>query len=576
MRQNCPIHKMLRHYQLFNDRGIFVVCVLRMILDSLIYQDKFNDVDENMSNSNIGSRKNRNIRDHLFVVYGILNSVLNGEADPIDVQIYDVEKCFDALWLEDCMLDMYETIPPHARDDKLALIYEMNKENYVAVKTSVGLTERVMLPSIVMQGGKWGPLKCSNTMDKIGKKCMEKGEHLYTYKGQVKVMPLAMVDDLLGIARCGDKSLDLNTVINSKIEMKKLKFHTPDANGKSKCHTMHVGKCASGCPSLKVHGSQMERVSSDTYLGDIVSDDGKNKLNIESRVAKGLGITSQIMDILKCVSFGSHFFEIAATLRESFLVNGILTNCEVWYGLTDGEVSQLEEVDRLLLRQVFRVPSSCPVEALYLESGCVPLRYVIKNRKINYLHHLVTRSEREMIYQFLMAQWKFPAKKNEWTEQVKADLLEFSLDDELNWIKKKSKSSFKILVKNQMREVALVNLLEKKESHSKMMSVNYSSLMMQAYLKDPEVTATQAQTMFKFKTRMEKFSENFKGGRPTKPCPLCKASPDTQAHSFQCKVIQENIVINGTLLDVFSQSNNKPVAETLENIVKFRENYLEE
>ena len=95
------------------------------------------------------------------------------------------------------MLDMYETIPPHARDDKLALIYEMNKENYVAVKTSVGLTERVMLPSIVMQGGKWGPLKCSNTMDKIGKKCMEKGEHLYTYKGQVKVMPLAMVDDLL-------------------------------------------------------------------------------------------------------------------------------------------------------------------------------------------------------------------------------------------------------------------------------------------------------------------------------------------------------------------------------------------
>ena len=295
-----------------NDRGIFVVCVLRMILDSLIYQDKFNEVDENMSNSNIGSRKNRNIRDHLFVLYGILNSVLNGEADPIDVQIYDVEKCFDALWLEDCMLDMYETVPPHARDDKLALIYEMNKENYVA---SVGLTERVMLPSIVMQGGKWGPLKCSNTMDKIGKKCVEKGENLYTYKGQVKVMPLAMVDDLLGIARCGDKSFNLNTVINSKIEMKKLKFHTPDVNGKSKCHTMHVGKCATGCPSQKVHGCKMERVSSDTYLGDIVSDDGKNKLNIESRVAKGLGITSQIMDILKSVCFGSNFFEIASTLK---------------------------------------------------------------------------------------------------------------------------------------------------------------------------------------------------------------------------------------------------------------------
>ena len=55
----------------------------------------------------------------------------------------------------------------------------------------------------------------------------------------------------------------------------------------------------------------MEKVFSDTYLGDIISSDGKNKLNIENRVSKGLGIVSQIMDILKTVSFGKHFFEIA-------------------------------------------------------------------------------------------------------------------------------------------------------------------------------------------------------------------------------------------------------------------------
>ena len=118
----------------------------------------------------------------------------------------------------------------------------MNKENYVAVNTAVGLTERVTLPSVVMQGGKWGPLKCSNTMDKIGKRCVEMGEHLHTYKGCVKVMPLAMVDDLLGIARCGGESVDLNSVINSRIEMKKLKFHTPNENGKSKCHTLLENK----------------------------------------------------------------------------------------------------------------------------------------------------------------------------------------------------------------------------------------------------------------------------------------------------------------------------------------------
>ena len=71
--------------------NIFVLSVLRMILDSLIYEDKGKNLDVNMSNSNVGARKQRNIRDHLFIVHGVINSVLNGEREPIDIQIYDVD-----------------------------------------------------------------------------------------------------------------------------------------------------------------------------------------------------------------------------------------------------------------------------------------------------------------------------------------------------------------------------------------------------------------------------------------------------------------------------------------------------
>ena len=197
------------------------------------------------------------------------------------------------------MMDLFETLPPEARDDKISLIYKANKDNYVAVNTAVGLTERVNLNNIVMQGGKWGPLKCSNTMDKIGKKCINKGEHLYTYKGRTRIMPLAMVDDLLAIAKCGPESNKVNIFINAEIEMKKLMFHVPDSEGKSKCNKMHIGKRKMDCQRLHVHGYPMKEVSKDTYLGDIISSDGKNTLNIDSRVSKGVGIVSQIMDILK-------------------------------------------------------------------------------------------------------------------------------------------------------------------------------------------------------------------------------------------------------------------------------------
>ena len=97
-----------------------------MILDSLIYQEKFPLFDKYMSYSNIGARANRNIRDHLFVIYGVINSVVNGSDDDVDIQIYNVQKCFDELWLEDVMIDMVDTLPETSCDDKLALLFKTN------------------------------------------------------------------------------------------------------------------------------------------------------------------------------------------------------------------------------------------------------------------------------------------------------------------------------------------------------------------------------------------------------------------------------------------------------------------
>ena len=190
------------------------------------------------------------------------------------------------------------------------------------------------MPKIVMQGGSWGPLQCSNSIDKLGKGCEENGEHLYTYKNLVKVPILAMVDDKLAISNCGQESLSFNTHINTHIELKKLKFHTPDARGKTKCHKMHVGSENLLCPTLKVHNTIMKTVPEDVYLGDVVRADGKNTSNIQNRVSKGIGLISQIMNILETVSFGKSYFKITLILRESIFLNGILTNVEVWYGLS--------------------------------------------------------------------------------------------------------------------------------------------------------------------------------------------------------------------------------------------------
>ena len=45
-------------------------------------------------------------------------------------------------------------------------------------------------------------------------------------------------------------------------------------------------------------------VHSETYLGDIISGNGTNKLNIENRISKGVGKIAQIMSMLVRVSLG--------------------------------------------------------------------------------------------------------------------------------------------------------------------------------------------------------------------------------------------------------------------------------
>ena len=82
---------------------------------------------------------------------------------------------------------------------------------------------------------------CLNSVDTIGKSVWNSHKPCYENKNFVRILPLAMVDDILAVCRCGIDSLSMNTLINSKIELKKLKFHTPDKARKSMCHRIHIG-----------------------------------------------------------------------------------------------------------------------------------------------------------------------------------------------------------------------------------------------------------------------------------------------------------------------------------------------
>ena len=64
---------------LASERGIFLVPKLRSLLAKLIYNSIIDDIESELSPSNIGARRNRSPRDNLFIVYAVVHETVKGK-----------------------------------------------------------------------------------------------------------------------------------------------------------------------------------------------------------------------------------------------------------------------------------------------------------------------------------------------------------------------------------------------------------------------------------------------------------------------------------------------------------------
>ena len=215
------LHKKKSKNDFQNYRGIFRVSVLRSILDTLIYNSAYETIDSNLTDGNVGSRKRRGCRDNMFVISAISNSVVNGKSEPIQVQVTDVEKCFDKMWLQSCINALYEA---GFRDDMLNLLYIENKNAQIAVKVNNHLSRRINVPFVEIQGSVWAGLKCTSMMDMLNRIVMSDKSLQYFYKEDenIPIGVRGMVDDTLGVSKCGEQAIKLNSIINSFIKTQRL------------------------------------------------------------------------------------------------------------------------------------------------------------------------------------------------------------------------------------------------------------------------------------------------------------------------------------------------------------------
>ena len=514
-----------------NDRGVFNVMTVRSIIDNLIYNDYYETIDQNMSDSNVGGRKKRNIRDNLFIVYGIINYALKEKME-VDLNLYDLAKCFDSMWYQETMNDLWDV---GVQDEKFALIAKMNEKCQIAVKTPVGITDRFELEQIEMQGTKFSNIKCSVQVDTLGKDCYTSGEGLFLYKQCVYVPPLGMIDDIASFAVSGPEAIKTNAIINAKIESKKLEF------GPSKCYNIHIGSRLDTHTMLKVHDHTMNVKEYETYLGDKICRTGTNDKNIENRKNQGVSAVSQIQSMLNQISLGHYHFEISLILRDTILISKLVFNSEIWYNLTNPQMVKLEQIDEMYLRQIFEVAKSAPREGLYIECGKLPIKFIIKMRRMMFYWHILHRNENELLYKFFTAQ-KLAPSVHDWALQIEKDRADINLQISENEIKLMSKEQFRNIVQQKIEKVAIEYLVKVKNSHSKTKNLNIKGFYPQEYLLSKNLKISEVQNLFKLRNNMINVKGNFSSSHTNnKWCTICYLFSETQQHLVDCPPIRQKL-----------------------------------
>ena len=164
----------------------------------MIHERSYEKVASTMTDSQIGARMKKSVRNHIFILNSIISDVLSSKKKkPINLNVMDLSQMFDDEDISICLNALYEA---GVQDNTLALIYEANKTNVTCVKTPNGLTEKTHIYEKVMQGDVLSPLLSSNMVDRNIARALVMTGNTYMYNDKIPIPPLIMQDDTLGIS----------------------------------------------------------------------------------------------------------------------------------------------------------------------------------------------------------------------------------------------------------------------------------------------------------------------------------------------------------------------------------------
>ena len=173
-----------------------------------------------MTKFQLGTKPGHRAQEHLFVVQSSIQ-LYNYCGRAVIVQLYDIKKFFDREMLRDCMDSLYNC---GIRGKLYRLLFEMNKQTKIKVRTGVGTSEEHETGEGVGQGSLDGAILSAGSIDYTVNRFFSNSIYEMSYGG-INLQPLLYQDDVFRLCQDPFSAQLGNELMDNVMETKLLDFN---------------------------------------------------------------------------------------------------------------------------------------------------------------------------------------------------------------------------------------------------------------------------------------------------------------------------------------------------------------
>ena len=180
---------------------------------------------------------------------------------------------------------------------------------------------------------------------------------------------------------------------------------------------------------------------------------------------------------------------------------------------------------------------------MYLETGAIPLPFIVASRRMIYLQNILKRQPEELLRRVFEAQKTNPTH-GDFIMLVKEDFAVMKIPYDENAIIAMEETQYKEYIKKHVKETAFSHLKTIQGTHSKVNIIKYENFIVQPYLNNPNLTNIEVSQLIALRSHtLRGVKTNFSSWyKSDLSCPFkCVNSQDTQEHILLCKPLLDDL-----------------------------------